>query len=337
MAPLHEGFPHKGLPTGWFQVCWSAELAVGDVKPLRYFARDLVAFRTESGVAQVLDAHCPHMGAHIGHGGFVEGEDVVCPFHGWSWSRAGQNTMVPSVGKPITRRSLGCWTTHESNGIVWVWHDLAGRAPLWPGPEDQSGVREGERFDVWPHCMHKYPNVRMKPQYVSENNVDIDHLTWVHKAQGPVILENMRVDEWSFHTDISIVYGYGKERTRLTPDGPVTVVVPAHIWGVGYQFTHFPLPDEAISIQAQTPIDEDHCDMFQTVLVYRGDAPADSAPEGIAAARVYEQIVQIERDVPIWENMVYRPNAALTAAEAKPVGAMRKWAARFYPADSDSS
>jgi hypothetical protein len=138
-------------------------------------------------------------------------------------------------------------------------------------------------------------------------------------------------DGYCFRTALRIVYGYGKESTRLTPDGPVEVIVSAEIWGLGFQYTFFPLPDRAISIQAQTPVDEEHCDMFQSVLVYREPGTTGDVPEGGAAARVREQLVQIARDIPIWENMRYLPNAALTRAEAKPMVALRRWAARFYP------
>ena len=42
------------IPTGWFAVHWSADLEVGQVKPLRYFAKDLVLFRTSDGVAHIV-------------------------------------------------------------------------------------------------------------------------------------------------------------------------------------------------------------------------------------------------------------------------------------------
>ena len=56
-------------PTGWFQVAWSADLEVGDVKPLHYFGGELVAFRDLDGAVRVLDAHCQHRGADLSHGG----------------------------------------------------------------------------------------------------------------------------------------------------------------------------------------------------------------------------------------------------------------------------
>jgi phenylpropionate dioxygenase-like ring-hydroxylating dioxygenase large terminal subunit len=339
-----DGFPHTGHPSGWYQVAWADEIGPGDVKPLHYFGRDLVIYRGESGDHHVMDAFCPHMGAHLGFGGCVAGEDIVCPYHGWTWAPDGHNVIVPSEGRPTDRRRIGTWSVQVANQIVWVWFDETSAEPWWPAPVDLPGVADGRRHDVYPHCARSWPNVRMHPQFVPENNVDIDHLHWIHRAEGPIDLLSYGPDGYTFRTVSRIIYGYGKPSTRLTPDGPIPVDVSAEIWGLGFQYTFFPEPDQSVSIQAQTPVDDDHCDMFQTVIVYTepGVEPADE-PTGKTAARVREQLVQIERDLPIWEHMRYLPNAALTRQEAKPMVALRKWAAQFYPrelsadADRDSA
>ena len=69
------------IPRGWFAVAHSDEIAKGEVQKAHYFGQDLVVFRTESGKAGVFDAYCPHLGAHLGVGGKVEGETQisVCP------------------------------------------------------------------------------------------------------------------------------------------------------------------------------------------------------------------------------------------------------------------
>ena len=36
-------------PYGWFMACYSDELAIGEVKPLQYFGRELVLWRGEDG------------------------------------------------------------------------------------------------------------------------------------------------------------------------------------------------------------------------------------------------------------------------------------------------
>ena len=85
--------PFTWKVTGWFMVGWSPEFPVGEVRPLHYFGEDLVAYRDESGELHVLEAHCKHLGAHIGHGGTVVGDCVQCPFHGWRWGPDGTNSI----------------------------------------------------------------------------------------------------------------------------------------------------------------------------------------------------------------------------------------------------
>ena len=67
------------FPTGWFIVAFASDLAAGQVKRSHYFGEELVLFRTESGRVHVMDAYCQHLGANLGVGGTVEGENIVCP------------------------------------------------------------------------------------------------------------------------------------------------------------------------------------------------------------------------------------------------------------------
>ena len=49
--------------------------------------------------AAVLDAFCPHMGAHLGFGGEVVGNSIKCPFHGWSFDREGKCQRIPYTSR----------------------------------------------------------------------------------------------------------------------------------------------------------------------------------------------------------------------------------------------
>jgi phenylpropionate dioxygenase-like ring-hydroxylating dioxygenase large terminal subunit len=69
----------------------------GQVKPLYVLEKNLVVFRTTSGKIHVLDAFCPHLGANIGVGGSVVGEDIRCPFHSWTFNGDGICTSVPGL------------------------------------------------------------------------------------------------------------------------------------------------------------------------------------------------------------------------------------------------
>src|SRR6476620_3932677 len=85
--------------TGWYLVSWSADLEAGKPMPLQYFGKHLVLCRRADGGAVLLDAFCPHLGAHLGHGGRVEGDEIVCPFHAWRFGTSGKCTAVPYASR----------------------------------------------------------------------------------------------------------------------------------------------------------------------------------------------------------------------------------------------
>src|SRR5579871_5397471 len=96
---MGQRYPFSSFPNGWFVMAASEELKEKSAVPLHYFGRELVLFRTEGGAVHVLDAYCPHLGAHLGYGGQVLGECVRCPFHAWSFDGAGNCTEVPYAKK----------------------------------------------------------------------------------------------------------------------------------------------------------------------------------------------------------------------------------------------
>ena len=122
-------FSFPRYPNGWFQMAWSDEIAVGDVRRLSGFCKELVAFRGKSGRLCVLDAYCPHLGAHLGVGGTVEGDTIQCPFHGWRFDGNGVCVDVPYAKCIPANSGLTRWPVVERNGLVMVWHHALGALP----------------------------------------------------------------------------------------------------------------------------------------------------------------------------------------------------------------
>jgi phenylpropionate dioxygenase-like ring-hydroxylating dioxygenase large terminal subunit len=81
LAERDEDLFHR-LPRGWYFVALSGDIAAGTLNSYPFMGREIVVFRPERGEAAALDAHCPHLGAHFGHGGKVVGETLKCPLHG---------------------------------------------------------------------------------------------------------------------------------------------------------------------------------------------------------------------------------------------------------------
>ncbi|HEY5841366.1 MAG TPA: Rieske 2Fe-2S domain-containing protein, partial [Mycobacterium sp.] len=175
--------PLSMKPTGWFQVAWSAEVGVGDVHRMKYFDRDLIAWRAESGRLTVMDAYCEHLGAHLGHGGHVEGEVIECPFHGWQWNHEGRNVCIPYENRPNRGRRIRTFPVVERNESVYIWHDEQGRPPLFDAPDVFAGFDDGSSVaDYYPQQRLYRPGLELHPQYVLENGVDFAHFKFVHKT-----------------------------------------------------------------------------------------------------------------------------------------------------------
>jgi len=320
------GWDKKVFPTGWFQVAWSDEIEYGAVRPLKYFGKHMVLYRTEDGRAIVQSAFCPHMGAHLGYGGRVDGDRIVCPYHGWEWGCDGRNKLVPSDGKASgTNRVLKNYVAAETNGIIWIWHDVLGRDPMWAAPRDYS--KDEDYLPAWPHSVHKTSNVRLQPQWVAENTVDVDHLLFVHQSK--------------------VIPTLASERS------PIEYRQEGHIWynnrqhplqsslteGVGVQFIIVPRdPSQpqrvpSVLISSTTPIDEEHSDFFHTNLVMQ-DKEAEGGdglvPVGRAARRTATFIEQGTRDMPIWQHMDYLNRPAYASSEGI-FRKFRQWCNQFYP------
>ena len=94
------------VPFGWFFVSYSEDLKAAEVRNIQYFGQEWVMFRGETGEAGVVDPYCPHLGAHLGHGGKVEGDSLRCPFHHWAYNPTGWCTKIPyaKIMPPITKR-----------------------------------------------------------------------------------------------------------------------------------------------------------------------------------------------------------------------------------------
>src|SRR5690349_17522096 len=113
LARRRPRFAFAGPPRGWFVVAFSSEITPGEVHRMHYFGRDLIAYRGASGAVFVHDAYCPHLGAHLGHGGTIEGDAIRCPFHGWRFEGDGRCSAIPYSDKIPTKARLGTLPVRE--------------------------------------------------------------------------------------------------------------------------------------------------------------------------------------------------------------------------------
>jgi 3-ketosteroid 9alpha-monooxygenase subunit A len=308
-------YPFPGAPNGWFGVSASDQLAPGEVRALAYLGRDLVLFRGEDGVARVFDAHCPHLGAHLGVGGQVCGEGISCPFHGWTFDGDGYLSQVPGLDQP-PRVAAKAWIVCERNGRIFVWHHADGGHPDY----DVIGYRlEQSSWTPW-RC-NTY-QVRAHVQDLTENIIDRSHFLKVHDMAPPESDHfEVRFDGTSMIVEQSLkvtamdVVGYEIETTTTTC-GPGIVAVEVH-----------QDPIDMLTYITQTPIDEE---LTEVNLSFSMKALSDeNATESISELNDRITNEQFTQDVPIWENKIYRERPIITKIDG-PVREYRRWFQQFY-------
>lgn len=317
---------HLDRPSGWFQIGWSAEFPPGEVHPLRYFGRRLVCFRSADGRLAVTDAHCPHMGAHLGHGGRVDGEDLVCPFHGWRWSSDGRNTAIP-YSATTSRQRLRTWPVRERSGVVYLWHDEAGRDPYYEPPHIAEAGDDGW-YQAWPDGVHTVRDGRLYPQYVLENAVDLPHLKYVHGWDEVPVEESVDEGDAWFRSSFTgeLVTRSGRSPIRNTTEA----------WGVSCMLSRLEGLRETVQLMCTTPVDETTSDVRFSVFVRRDPGDPPGGTPGLVRAIVKAQTMgEWGKDAVIWEHMEYVERAPVVREEARAVVAMRRWSRRFYPQVAD--
>jgi 3-ketosteroid 9alpha-monooxygenase subunit A len=322
--------PLSMKPTGWFQVAWSDEIKIGDVHNLKYFDREMIAWRAESGALTVMNAYCEHLGAHLGYGGTVKGEVLQCPFHGWQWSREGRNVCIPYENRPNRGRRITTYPVVERNESVYIWHDTEGRDPFFEVPDVFASFEDdSSSADYYPQQRLFRQSLEMHPQYVLENGVDFAHFKYVHNTPIVPVFTRHDFDDPVSYVDFTITFdGADDQKIDNVKSG-----VEAVNGGLGIAVTKSWGMVDNRTISCVTPVDEFTSDVRFMVYIGRPTRQVRDPTRAEAKAQEFgaEVIRQFSQDIHIWAHQRYSDPPALTGSEMEGFAAIRKWAMKFYP------
>ncbi|MFZ6179783.1 aromatic ring-hydroxylating oxygenase subunit alpha [Nannocystis pusilla] len=308
-------FPFTANPIGWFMVAYSDELKPAGVMPLHYFGRELVLFRGQDGVARVLDAHCPHLGAHLGHGGCVIENNITCPFHGWRFDGSGSCVGIPYAKKIPPAAMLRRWPVSEKNGMIFVHHAPdESYAPTWEVP----ALAEHES-QAWTGYARRRWRVRTNVHEIVENAFDVAHFCFVH---GAIRLPESKV------TMNGPLFQVNSHTAFDTPAGVMEGDIDIDTYGFGMFTARYRGLIEGLIIASLTPIDDEFVDVRFTFTVKR--VPDEAATAFVAQQFMEDACHQLEQDIAVWEHKRFLARPLLCEGDG-PIGLFRKWARQFYP------
>ena len=315
------------MPFGWFHVGYGDDLKVGDVKALEYFGKQLVMFRTEAGEVKILDAYCPHLGAHLGYGGKVHGESIACPFHGWEFNGSGQCTAVPYAKNMPPKVAGGkeaiyAYPVVERNKFIFVWYHPQQAAPTY----EITPIKECEDAD-WHIAQTEEWVLRGQIQEIAENGIDAAHFVSVHGALEVPAADKIVFDGVRRNAKYENIVPKMLPDGSLDPEGGTTLVYLTSIAegpSLGVQF--FTGAVQTVLLGSSTPIDNE-----RVIIRFAFFEPKtmDEGQRVLASFAKMELCRQVEADMPIWENKVYKPDPILCDGDG-PVHLFRKWFSQFY-------
>jgi phenylpropionate dioxygenase-like ring-hydroxylating dioxygenase large terminal subunit len=159
------------LLNDWHVVARASELRAGDVRGVRLLGRDVVLWRSTTGVQAWQDL-CLHRGAKLS-GGRVANDCLACPYHGWQYDASGQCVRIPAhPGQPPPARArTTSYQVREKYDLIWVCLGApAQEIPEFPEWEDESY----RKVFSGPYLF------RAHGPRVIENFLDVGHFPFVH-------------------------------------------------------------------------------------------------------------------------------------------------------------
>jgi len=157
----------------WYAAAWGHE--VGRREPLArtICGEPLVVWRRADQKVAVLEDACWHRRLPLSMGR-LEGDDVVCRYHGLAFDGSGQCTRMPSQEKILRTACVRAFPAVERHRLVWVW-------PGDPALADPAKVPDLHWNDD-PEWAGDGETLAAKCDYrlFIDNLMDLTHETFVH-------------------------------------------------------------------------------------------------------------------------------------------------------------
>lgn len=104
--------------------CWYvaalADEVTRELKERTLLGKTLLMYRTLDGAPVFMQNRCAHRSFPLSKGR-LEGDHVVCGYHGMEYNPQGQCVFMPSLAKPPTHARVQSYPVVEQGPLIWIW------------------------------------------------------------------------------------------------------------------------------------------------------------------------------------------------------------------------
>ncbi|XP_034661361.1 cholesterol 7-desaturase isoform X2 [Drosophila subobscura] len=324
------------FPNGWYAILESSKVRPGEAKFVACLGEKLVVYRTQKHKVFILDAYCPHLGANLGVGGRVVGDNIECPFHQWSFrGEDGSCNNIPYSTSIPRGTNVKKWISQEVNDFIFIWYHAESTDP-WELPVTMEIQEKKTSY----HGRNEF-YINCHIQEIPENGADMAHFSAIHSesflagslAPSKSLLGLFGCHKWNARW----LPGTGEEKhvAEITLTHSLQIIRKVHCFlmnvfvkQIGPSFVYLKMNSSTFGqiqvLQTITPIEP----LLQKV-VHRFYGPRWLGP----LLKVLICAESFERDINMWNHKVFRRNPIL-AKEDSSIKQFRMWYSQFYTSSS---
>lgn len=315
-VPMHQRAGHTGFARGWYAVAHTEDIGPATLQPLYWLEQQWVVYRTVSGAAQVADAYCPHLGAHLAsHDGAIANGQLTCPFHKWRWDgTTGRCSHIPYASAlPPGNVKLTLHPTREVDGDILVWHDPAGGEPDFE-PYASAAFAQ----DRWILFDRRTVDTTCPFPDVYENLFDSAHIVQLHGAKKTPQLANMSERPYGLSVEYAI---------DADAEDQALEKIELHFTGITRMNQHYVGRGwEALFFIDLTPLDFETT--RQTFRLYLKDLGSADAHAALGGPFVERFVYEVEQDMKVINFKKHLPAPKLCRSDG-PIYQYREYARRY--------
>lgn len=174
-------------PEGWFVIDFSKNIKEDKLTSRKFFGEDVVMYRhPQTKEAIVVQAHCPHMGAHLDsykNGGCLENGVIVCPYH---------HLKLDPLSRVKGPMSLRRYPTMEYGGFTLALRMRDPDAEPLPPPQIAFPDLNDDDYIFATQSIGIFQGDMMVPLMA---NSDYMHFQTVHGTSEPYSEQDFRISE----------------------------------------------------------------------------------------------------------------------------------------------
>lgn len=200
----------------WFPIATVTEVKEKPIS-VKLLDINLVVYRAKEKIIVARDL-CLHRGVPLSMG-WVEGDDIVCPYHGFHYGPEGNCTLIPAhpEARISPRLCLTIYPSVERYGLVWtsVLGEEVNIPPLRVWDDDE-----------YVNILPPYIDIAGSAGRQMEGFLDVSHFAWVHSEsfadRNNAFVPSYKVEktDYGLHAEyISAVSNYGKGKQYIEPQG----------------------------------------------------------------------------------------------------------------------